>query len=339
MESEAQALVNTVNTVGVMGKGIALQFKEAYPHNYQVYRKACQERTFTTGQVLGVRDRDAFGERWILNFPTKQHWRGKSEYRYIAEGLEALKAFLSKESIASVAIPPLGCGQGGLDWEVVKKMIQEAVEDLPTICYVFGPDRQIQAQLQENALPKPVKMTPARAMLLSALYNYEEDFEPVSLFVATKLAYFLQKLGGPFDRLDFKRSHYGPFATGMNHFVRTFNGTYLSGLVTNEARPFDTLPLNYAKQTELQKYLDEELSPANKRILANLERLIEGYKTAYGLEILATVAFIRQEHRDLDRDGILAEAKAWSPRKAKMLLPEYVDQAIARLDAYAREVF
>lgn len=334
-DCDAQALVNTVNTVGVMGKGIALQFKEAYPHNFNVYRKACKANRLTTGQVLGVKDRDVFGERWIINFPTKQHWRQKSKYEYISEGLVALRAFLIEEQISSVAIPPLGCGNGGLEWPTVKKMIEEALADLPIVCYIFEPNANIQNQLRQKNKDTQVKMTPARAMLLISLYRYEEDFEPVSLFVATKLAYFLQRLGGPFEKLQFRRSYYGPYATGMNHFVRTFNGSYLTGLETNEARPFDNLPLNYARQSEITDYVAENLSAKNKQILADLERLTEGYKTAYGLEILATVAFIRQEKPELDRAGILKEARGWSNRKVELLRPEYIDQAVKRLDDYA----
>jgi O-acetyl-ADP-ribose deacetylase (regulator of RNase III) len=100
LDSKAQALVNTVNTVGVMGKGIALQFKEAYPHNYTVYRKACKEESFTTGQILTVQDVDVTGVRFIVNFPTKQHWRAPSKYEYIESGLVALRDWLQKEAMA-----------------------------------------------------------------------------------------------------------------------------------------------------------------------------------------------------------------------------------------------
>jgi O-acetyl-ADP-ribose deacetylase (regulator of RNase III) len=136
-DSNAQALVNAVNTVGVMGKGIALQFKKRYPHNYQVYHRACLEEKLTTGQILGVRDQDALGERWIINFPTKEHWRGKSQYEYVAEGLRSLRTFLVKHDIESVAIPALGCGLGGLEWSRVKKMIVAELADLSVDCYVF----------------------------------------------------------------------------------------------------------------------------------------------------------------------------------------------------------
>ncbi|MCP9234746.1 macro domain-containing protein [Lewinella sp. JB7] len=336
LDSHAAALVNTVNTVGVMGKGIALQLKEAYPLNYSIYQKACKEGTFTTGQVLAVADADAFGPRTIINFPTKQHWRGKSKYAYIETGLDALRDYLESSAIESVAIPPLGCGNGGLDWAKVRAIIEEKLDGLATLIEVYEPNVKIAEQLRGKAVGGKVKMTRARAMLLQALYQYEEGGEPISLFVATKLAYFLQKMGGPFEKLKFQRSHYGPYAAGMNHFVRTFNGSYLRGMEQNEARPFDPLPLDYAKKKELDDYVAKRLNEADREILTRLDELLEGYKSAYALEVLSTVAYIRKDQPQLTTEDILAEAKAWSSRKAKMLRPRFVQDAVRRLDSYAQ---
>lgn len=333
LDSNAAALVNTVNTVGVMGKGIALQFKEAYPHNFEVYRKACKAGTFSVGQVLAVDDKDTFGERLIINFPTKKHWRGKSTYDYVLTGLTALRNLIITKEIPSIAIPPLGCGNGGLDWKRVKPMIETALKDLPTIIYLYRPNPEINKQLQEYN-NKEVKMTSARAMLLAALYNFEDHGEPISLFVATKLAYLLKLLGGPFQKLDFKKSFYGPYAPGMNHFVRTFNGSFLTGLEQNTARPFDPLPLNAAKRDSLNAYLREKLLAEDHQILKNLNLLISGYQSAYSLEVLATVAFIRQENPGITTEAVLAEARAWSPRKANMLRPEYVRDTMEHLKKY-----
>lgn len=109
LTSAADALVNTVNTVGVMGKGIALQFKEEFP-----------------GKLL-------------VNFPTKLHWRNPSRYEYIKDGLAELAKAIQKHKIKSIAIPPLGCGNGGLNWEIVKKMIQETLEDSNATIHVYDP--------------------------------------------------------------------------------------------------------------------------------------------------------------------------------------------------------
>jgi O-acetyl-ADP-ribose deacetylase (regulator of RNase III) len=130
LKSDAEALVNAVNTVGVMGKGIALQFKNQYPENYKVYKAACNKGELKIGTILIVKDGDLFNQKFIVNFPTKQHWRSPSEISYIQDGLIALKKAIQEYDIQSIAIPPLGCGLGGLDWNVVKPMIIEVLQDL-----------------------------------------------------------------------------------------------------------------------------------------------------------------------------------------------------------------
>jgi len=140
LESPAVALVNTVNTVGVMGKGIALQFKKAFPHNFEVYREACKNRELTIGKILAVKDRDLlWGEKLILNFPTKTDWRLPSEYSYIEKGLFALREYVTIHQVESLAIPPLGCGNGGLDWLKVKPMIADAMEGIELPIWVYEP--------------------------------------------------------------------------------------------------------------------------------------------------------------------------------------------------------
>ena len=119
LEAPAEALVNTVNTVGVMGKGIALQFKEAFPGNLKAYLKACKEGWLQPGKLLVFREKTLDGEKIIINFPTKTEWYRKSSYAYIEEGLKELAKVIMRERIKSIAIPPLGCGNGGLNWAKV----------------------------------------------------------------------------------------------------------------------------------------------------------------------------------------------------------------------------
>ena len=336
LDSTAQALVNTVNTVGVMGKGIALQFKETYPHNFREYQRACRENVVAPGKMFVVEDRDLTGPRTIINFPTKRHWRGRSRLEWIEAGLANLRRVLDEQQIQSVAIPPLGCGNGGLDWEVVRPLIEEKLAGVVAEVTVYAPSDRIRGQLREAAPNRPVALNPARAMLLEAMHRYEDDFEPVSLFVANKLVYFLKLLGGPFDdRVTFSKHYYGPYAPAVNHVVYRLNGAYLTGLEQNTARPFDELALNYDRYPDIARYVRERLSAENRAILDNLNTLLAGYKSAYALEILATVDYIRRGQPDLSVDGIVAEARAWSPRKANLLRPEYVDRAVAQLNAYA----
>jgi O-acetyl-ADP-ribose deacetylase (regulator of RNase III) len=140
LESPAVALVNTVNTVGVMGKGIALQFKKAFPHNFEVYREASRTGQVNIGKILAVTDRNLlYGDKLILNLPTKTHWRLPSEYDYIAAGLVVLRNYLLTHHVASVAIPALGCGNGGLDWLKVKLMIEDGLGNIEIPVWVYEP--------------------------------------------------------------------------------------------------------------------------------------------------------------------------------------------------------
>lgn len=138
-EVETEALVNAVNTVGVMGKGLALQFKKKYPKNFKVYQGACKKGTFKTGQVLVVDEGDLFHKKWVINFPTKAHWKNPSQYEYLETGLTALKKALADFGIKSVAIPALGCGNGGLDWDKVKAMLETALTDSDIQIQVYLP--------------------------------------------------------------------------------------------------------------------------------------------------------------------------------------------------------
>lgn len=338
LESTAQALVNTVNTVGVMGKGIALQFKETYPHNYQVYRKACKDGQLQPGQVLVVRDQTAFGEKLIVNFPTKTHWRKPSEYSYVEQGLQALVVAIREHEIQSIAIPPLGCGNGGLDWAKVKQMIEKYLVDSSAEIIIYEPNPQIKQQLQESNSQKKVKLTPARAMLMYALFQYELRGEAPSLFVANKLAYFLQRLGEPL-RLNFQKHFYGPYTPQVQHVLYYLNGTYLSGLEQQNVKPFEELRLNYDRFSEVEKYLEQELEATQKSRLEKLVALISGFESTHALEVLATVDAIMAELPDINKDEIVEQAQKWSARKTRLLKPEYVEIARQRLLTYHDTVF
>ena len=160
MQSGAEALVNTVNTVGVMGKGLALQFKETFPSNNKAYIEACKNKTLSIGKLLSVWDEHVqLGRKLIINFPTKEHWRYPSKYEYIEKGLIALRELLQKENIKSIAIPPLGSGNGGLDWNKVKPMIEQALKGLDTEIMIYEPNATIKAILQKQEVKKEIKLT------------------------------------------------------------------------------------------------------------------------------------------------------------------------------------
>ncbi len=147
LEAQAEALVNTVNTKGVMGKGVALQFKRAFRNNYKAYTVACERGEVEVGKVF-VFDRGTLDNpRYIFNFPTKKHWRQRSRIEYIQDGLEDLVREIRNHDIQSIALPPLGCGYGGLSWDEVRVLIKEAANRLPEVEFlVYEP--------QETTEPK-----------------------------------------------------------------------------------------------------------------------------------------------------------------------------------------
>ena len=120
LEARAEALVNTVNTVGVMGKGIALMFKERFADNMRLYAIACKAKQVQTGKMFVTEVHELDGPRWIVNFPTKQHWKAPSQMAWVEEGLQDLRRFLIEKQVKSIAIPPLGAGNGGLEWTEVR---------------------------------------------------------------------------------------------------------------------------------------------------------------------------------------------------------------------------
>ena len=171
LESEAEALVNTVNCVGVMGKGIALQFKQAYPDNFKEYEKACKNNMVMPGKMFVVDTGSMFNPRYIINFPTKRHWKGKSKIEDIQSGLIDFIEIIREYGIRSVAIPPLG-GNGGLNWEDVRPLIEEAALKVPEVLFmVYPPIGSPEPDKMRVGTEKP-KLTRARALLIMLMNLY-----------------------------------------------------------------------------------------------------------------------------------------------------------------------
>lgn len=334
LKSNAQALVNTVNTVGVMGKGIALQFKEAFPHNNKLYIDACKKGELTPGKMLSVWDENLlYGKKLIINFPTKTHWRQPSRYEYIEKGLMALREEIKHKNIKSIAIPPLGSGNGGLDWAVVKPMIIQSLEDLEIDVQIFEPNAAIKELLQSQDASKNVQLTPARAALLYSLFAFESFGEYSSLFAANKLAYFLQRMGQKL-RLDFKAHHYGPYAIGVEKVLYHLNGTYLKGLEQGEARPFEPLKLNYQKWSDVKEYVDKMPGEDRDR-LNRLLQFIGNFNSELSLEILASVDFILSKHPAYTVQQV-ADAM-WTQRKKELFRLESIQKAYNHLQKYKND--
>ncbi len=335
LEAPAQALVNTVNTVGVMGKGIALQFKETFPYNFIQYAEACKTKWLQPGRLLIVTERPLADEKIIVNFPTKTEWIQKSKYEYIESGLQALAAELNKGNIQSIAIPPLGCGNGGLQWARVKKMIEQYLSPFTDVdIMIYEPSDAFKEKLKLNNSNNPVKLTPARAMLLYAMYYYEAAGEPNSLFVANKLAWFLQRMGENL-KLKFTASHYGPYSVQVGHVLHALNGKFLQGLEQMDAKAFETIDLNYETFSEIEAYIKNELKPEQLQRLNDLTLLIDGFQSALSIEVLATVDYIRKERAANDPCEIIQIIQEWSERKRDLIKEKHVRIAIKQLDNFS----
>jgi O-acetyl-ADP-ribose deacetylase (regulator of RNase III) len=340
LDAKAQALVNTVNTVGVMGKGIALQFKDTFAENYKVYVAACKKKEFNIGDLIVVKEITLEGEKLIINFPTKTEWFRKSKYDYIEKGLQRLVEVIEQHNITSIAIPPLGCGNGGLQWEKVKPMIEKHLAGLTHVdIQIFEPNESIKELLKKQDIKKEVKLTPPRAMLLYAMFYYDSLGENTTLFVANKLAYFLQRLGEKsLNKLNFTASHYGPYSIGVGHVLHALNGTYIRGLEQMDAKAFEPLELQYDKLVEVKEYVNKQLTFQQRERLSSLVKLIDGFESALSLEILATVDFIKKDNPRMEKQAISSKIAEWSDRKHKLFKPQYIDIAVEQLDNYSNSL-
>ena len=335
MTSSAEALVNTVNTVGVMGKGIALQFKEEFPKNFSTYAKACSSGELVPGKLLITKEMNRAGEeKIIVNFPTKLHWRNPSKYEYITEGLVELVKAINEYNIKSIAIPPLGCGNGGLDWNIVKGMIEEALKDVDIDICIYEPNTEIKQTLQTKSTNKEIKLTPSRGLITYAMYYYDSLGENCSLFVANKLAYFLQRHGAKsFAKVKFTAHHYGPYSPQIDHLVYDLNGSYIKGFEQMSATAFEPLTMQYDRINEISEYV-RTLDKSEQDSLKETIRLISGFESTLALEVLATVDFIRYNTPGISLEDTIGAIHNWSERKNKLFKNEYIQIAYDHLDTF-----
>lgn len=332
LNSNAQALVNTVNTVGVMGRGIALQFKNAFPGNYKAYRKACEEGRLQPGGIL-VYDAGAFSSpRYILNVATKKHWKGRSRLEYVKAGAEAIARTVKELGIESVAVPPLGCGNGGLTWRSVGPVIREAFRELSDVkVYLYPPHGAPPAEEMANVSERP-SMTSSRAAVLALMARYlRPGFQyRLSLLEVQKLAYFLQAAGQEL-RLHFAQAYFGPYADNLRHVLNRLEGHFISGIGDNSAKPTVPVSLKAGAAEEAEAYLARD--SATQRRLERVAELIDGFETPYGMELLATVHWVATSRPgDVRTEARAYEAiVSWSRAKAERMPREHVQVAWERL--------
>lgn len=345
LESKAEALVNTVNTVGVMGKGVALMFKEAYPENFKAYEAACKKKEVRVGHMFVTERQALIGPKWIINFPTKQHWRGDSKMEWIESGLKDLKRVIAEKKIRSIAIPPLGSGNGGLNWPDVRPKIEAALGALNDVSViVYEPTDQYQNVSKRAGVEK---LTPARALVAELVRRYWILGIECSLLEIQKLAYFLERsiekleLENPLD-LRFQADKYGPYAPRLTHLLNGLDGSYLHcGKRIGDAGPFDVIWFEDATRDKIAAYLGSGDAKAFLPALEATASLIDGFESPLGMELLATIDWlIQNDGVAADRESIKTALKTWTggeasaARKLKLFEDRLVDLAVERLATF-----
>jgi O-acetyl-ADP-ribose deacetylase (regulator of RNase III) len=328
-QDDVDAIVNTVNCVGVMGKGIALQFKNKWPDNFTHYQAACKAGKVRPGKMM-VFDAGAYAQpHFIINFPTKDHWRGNSKLSFIQDGLLDLIDQIRALNIRSIAIPPLGCGNGGLDWDDVKPLIEAAFAALPDVdVRLFEPGAAPSPKSMEVRTVRP-KMTLGRAAILKSIETYRDLNYGLTKIEVQKLGYFLQESGQDLG-LQFEKHLYGPYSEQLRHALNRMEGHFIVGLgdgsVDSEIEPAaDAL-------TEADAFLLANGNPEIQQRLARLEALIDGFQSPYGMELLSTVHWVaRHEPGVNSSDTALNAIGTWNARKKKLMQVVHVRAAWERL--------
>jgi O-acetyl-ADP-ribose deacetylase (regulator of RNase III) len=334
LEAPVEALVNTVNTEGIMGKGIALQFRQAYPEMFRTYEKACKAGEVRLGEVhvfdLGGL---AGGPRWIFNFPTKGDWRARSRLTDIEKGLADLAAKVQQLGIRSIAVPPLGCGNGGLDWGEVRPCIEGALATMPDVrVLLFPPAGAPEAKTMPNRTERQ-KMTIGQAALVALMDRYLKGLlDPfVSLLEVHKLMYFLKAAGEPIPKLKFTEGKFGPYAPALRHSLIRMENHLTRGYGEGEDQPSTPLELLPGATEAAEAFLAD--SPETKARMDQVAGLIKGYEDPYGMELLSSVHWVMQ-HQPAARDDVNAAIIAvqkWNERKRHQLKPEHLRKAWHRL--------
>jgi len=329
LEADAEALVNTVNCIGYMGKGIALQFKQAFPANFDNYQKACKSDQVKPGRMFIHQTGQMFHPKYIINFPTKRHWRGKSKLEDIRAGLVALVKDVKRLGIRSVAVPPLGCGLGGLDWKTVRGMIEDAFKRVPEVhVLLFEPVGTPKAKKMPVRTSRP-KMTTARALFIKLMQQYSTMAYRLTLLEIQKLAYFLQEAGEPL-RLKYEKGHYGPYAANLNKVLELMEGHFIRGYGDSQ-KPDAEIELMERAVEAADEFLANEESSMNR--LEGVADLIAGFETPYGMELLSSVHWIAVHDRPPveSEDTAIDRIHEWSPRKRRMFQENHIRIAWQRL--------
>ena len=314
---DAEALVNTVNCVGIMGRGIALQFRKAFPDNFKAYEAVCKRGELQPGKMFIFETGSLTNPRYVINFPTKRHWKGKSQLVDIESGLKALVSDIRRFGIHSIAIPPLGCGQGGLDWAEVRPRIERAMTAVPDVrVLLFGPAATPVQSGSQSSHPIP-KMTEARAALVGLMQRYLAGLmDPfISLLEVHKLLYFMQVAGEASLRLRYVKAPYGPYAENLRHLLLSVEGHLTSGYTDGVDDPEKPLELVPGAVVDAERFLEGH--PYTQRRFERVADLVRGFETPFGLELLSTVHWVSTQEGAVTPDEATTATFGWSERKRR----------------------
>ncbi|MGQ0510474.1 MAG: type II toxin-antitoxin system antitoxin DNA ADP-ribosyl glycohydrolase DarG [Betaproteobacteria bacterium] len=326
LRDEAEALVNTVNCVGIMGRGIALQFKNAFPENFKAYAEACRRDEVQPGRMFVFDTGQLTPPRYIINFPTKRHWRGKSRIEDIEAGLAALVNLIREKRIRSIAVPPLGSGLGGLDWDDVKPRVEAALAPLEDVSVIVYEPKGAPTSDTMTYVRKVPSMTAGRAALVELMHRYLGGLlDPfVTLLEVHKLMYFMQEAGEPL-RLKYTQAPYGPYAENLRHALHDIEGHLISGYADGGDAPDKQLKLVPGAEAEAGRFFEEH-GEARAR-LDKVTDLVEGFESSFGLELLSTVHWVMKHEAVRSVDEVVARTYAWNDRK-RQFTPRQIGIAV-----------
>ena len=342
LDAPTQALVNTVNTVGVMGKGIALMFKEAFPSNFHAYEEAVKRKQIQVGKMFVTESHSFDGPRWLINFPTKKHWRHPSKLEWVQEGLKDLRNVIEEKSIQSIALPPLGCGNGGLDWAMVRPEIERSLGDLSNVeVWVYEPTPQYQNVAKRAGV---MKLTPARVLVAEIIRRYWVLGIECTYLEVQKLCWFLErsaqdlKLPEPLD-LRFVADKYGPYSDRLRHLLNGLDGSYLHcDKRLSDAGPSDTIWFDEERRPYVDLFLKQENAGSLRAILDGTAERIDGFESPLGMELLSTVDWlIQREGCEASVSAIRQGLRQWpagqaaAERKQKLFDDRLIGLALQRL--------
>lgn len=326
LSEDVEAIVNTVNCVGVMGRGLALQFKNKYPQNFKEYEQACKREEVQPGKMFVYQTGQLMNPKYIINFPTKRHWKANSKIEDIESGLDDLIKVIGRLNIKSIAIPPLGSGLGGLDWKIVRQKIEQKLSEINCNVEIFEP---LEQKIEKSITKEVPKMTAGRAALVELMDRYLKGLmDPfVSLLEVHKLMYFMQEAGEPL-RLKYQKAPFGPYADNLKHVMNAIEGHLISGYEDGGDAPEKQIKLVAGSVSDAKTFLaDKETTQNNFKKVASL---VEGFETPYGLELLSTVHWVMKYENARNLDEVIEKIYSWNNRK-KQFTQRQINIAFERL--------